>query len=112
MLPAVTRRRFTLASAALAAPVVLPRTSLGADAKIDLVHLFSGADHPIQRVIRAFNDKGTGVTVVSRQDGTTYETITQKAMAAIAAGRGPALMTTGWKLGDFARRTLGAQDFR
>ena len=109
---AVSRRRFTLAAAALAAPVILPRTSLGNDVKVDLVHLFSGAEHPIQKVIKAFNDKGTGVTVVSRQDGTTYETITQKAMSAIAAGRGPAMMTTGWKLGDFARKTLGAQDFR
>ena len=88
------------------------RASLGADAKIDFVHLWSGADHPVQKVIEAFNAKGTGVTVVSRQDGTTYETITQKAMSSIAAGRGPALMTTGWKLGDFARKTLGAQDFR
>jgi multiple sugar transport system substrate-binding protein len=66
----------------------------------------------VQKVIEGFNAKATGVTVVSRQDGTTYETITQKAMASIAAGRGPALMTTGWKLGDFARKTLGAQDFR
>lgn len=109
---AVSRRRFTLAAAALAAPAILPRESLGNDVKVDLVHLFSGAEHPIQKVIKAFNDKGTGVTVVSRQDGTTYETITQKAMASIAAGRGPAMMTTGWKLGDFARKTLGAQDFR
>ena len=96
----------------MARPVILPRASLGNDVKVDLVHLFSGAEHPIQKVIKAFNDKGTGVTVVSRQDGTTYETITQKAMSAIAAGRGPAMMTTGWKLGDFARKTLGAQDFR
>ena len=109
---AFTRRHFTLAATALAAPVILPRASLGDDVKVDLVHLWSGADHPIQKLIKAFNDKGTGVTVVSRQDGTTYETITQKAMSAIAAGRGPAMMTTGWKLGDFARRTLGAQDFR
>ena len=109
---AVSRRTVTLAAAALAAPVLLPRHSLASDVKVDLVHLFSGAEHPIQKVIKAFNEKGTGVTVVSRQDGTTYETITQKAMSAIAAGRGPAMMTTGWKLGDFARKTLGAQDFR
>jgi multiple sugar transport system substrate-binding protein len=112
MFRAVSRRRFTLAAAALAAPVVLPRASLGDDVKVDLVHAFSGADHPVQRVIRAFNDKASGVTVISRQDGTTYEAITQKAMSSIAAGRGPSLMMTGWKLGDFARRTLGAQDFR
>jgi multiple sugar transport system substrate-binding protein len=98
--------------AALTAPALLPRASLGADVKIDFVHLWSGADHPVQKVIEGFNAKHTGVTVVSRQDGTTYETITQKAMASIAAGRGPAVMTTGWKLGDFARKTLGAQDFR
>lgn len=109
---AVSRRHFTLAATALAAPIILPHESLGNDVKVDLVHLFSGAEHPIQKVIKAFNDKGTGVTVVSRQDGTTYETITQKAMASIAAGRGPAMMTTGWKLGDFAKKTLGAQDFQ
>jgi multiple sugar transport system substrate-binding protein len=108
----ISRRHFTVAATALAAPALLPRRALGADAKIDFVHLWSGADHPVQNVIRAFNEKNTGVTVVSRQDGTTYETITQKAMASIAAGRGPAVMTTGWKLGDFARKTLGAQDFR
>jgi len=112
-MPRVTRRRLTLAAAsALAAPALLPRESLGADVRIDFVHLWSGADHPVQKVINAFNAKGTGITVVSRQDGTTYETITQKAMSSIAAGRGPAVMTTGWKLGDFARKTLGAQDFR
>ena len=81
MFRAVSRRRFTFttAAAALAAPALLPRASLGADAKIDFVHLWSGADHPVQKVIEAFNAEGTGVTVVSRQDGTTYETITQKA---------------------------------
>lgn len=109
-MPRVSRRHFTVA--ALTAPALLPRASLGADVKIDFVHLWSGADHPVQKVIEGFNAKHTGVTVVSRQDGTTYETITQKAMASIAAGRGPAVMTTGWKLGDFARKTLGAQDFR
>ncbi|WP_421998243.1 extracellular solute-binding protein [Reyranella sp.] len=109
---AVNRRSFTLGAAALAAPAILPRAALASDVKIDFVHLFSGAEHPVQKVIKAFNDKGTGVTVVSRQDGTTYESITQKAMSSIAAGRGPALMTTGWKLGDFAKKTLGAQDFR
>ena len=75
----VSRRRLTLATAAAAAaPALLPRASLGADARIDFVHLWSGADHPVQKVIEAFNAKGTGVTVISRQDGTTYETITQR----------------------------------
>jgi len=97
---------------ALAMPAILVAGSArSADARIDLVHLFSGADHPAQKVIAAFNDRKLGVTVVSRQEGTTYETITTKAMAGIAAGRPPAIMTTGWKLADFAKKTLGAQDF-
>jgi len=96
---------------ALALPAILVAgAARSADARIDFVHLFSGADHPVQKVIAAFNAKKTGVTVVSRQEGTTYEAITTKAMAGIAAGRPPAIMTTGWKLADFARKTLGAQD--
>lgn len=96
----------------LAMPAILAAgQARSADARIDLVHLFSGADHPVQKVIAAFNEKKTGVTLVSRQEGTTYEAITTKAMAGIAAGRPPAIMTTGWKLADFARKTLGAQDF-
>lgn len=61
---AVTRRRFTLATAAaaLAAPALLPRTALGADAKIDFVHLWSGADHPVQKVI--MDDQGTVLHVL------------------------------------------------
>jgi len=96
---------------ALALPAILAAgAARSADARIDFVHLFSGAEHPVQKVIAAFNAKKTGVTVVSRQEGTTYEAITTKAMAGIAAGRPPAIMTTGWKLADFARKTLGAQD--
>ena len=69
-MPRVSRRRFTLAaSAALATPALLPSESLGADVKIDFVHLWSGADHPVQKVIAGFNAKNSGVTVVSRQDG-------------------------------------------
>ena len=52
----VSRRRFTLgATAALAAPALLPRESLGADIKIDFVHLWSGADHPVQKVIASLD---------------------------------------------------------
>jgi multiple sugar transport system substrate-binding protein len=109
---ALSRRHFTMAAAALAAPALLPRIALASDVQIDLMHPFPGADHPIQRLIKAFNGKGNGVTVSGRRDGTTYEAITRKAMASIAAGRGPALMVTGWKLGDFAHRILGAHDFR
>ncbi|BBK30063.1 multiple sugar transport system substrate-binding protein [Stella humosa] len=99
-------------AAAAAAFAGTSRTALSANASIDVVHFFSGADHPMELVIRAFNQKNTGVTAVSRQEGTTYEAITQKAMAGIAAGRPPAVLTTGWKLASFAKHTLGALDIR
>ncbi|MBS0549732.1 MAG: extracellular solute-binding protein [Proteobacteria bacterium] len=95
-----------------AAVMVAGGAARSANASIDIVHFFSGADHPMELVIKAFNAKNLGVTAVSRQEGTTYEAITQKAMAGIAAGRPPAVMTTGWKLASFAKHTLGAQDLR
>ena len=95
-----------------AAAFILAGPARSANASIDIVHFFSGADHPMELVIKAFNAKNLGVTAVSRQEGTTYEAINQKAMAGIAAGRPPAVMTTGWKLASFAKLTLGAQDIR
>ena len=105
-------RRAALGAAALALPALLSRPARSAAATIDVIHSWSGADHPFQRLVRTYNDRKTGVTVIPRQEGTTYEAITQKAMAGITAGRPPVLMTTGWKLADFARRTLGARDLR
>jgi multiple sugar transport system substrate-binding protein len=107
-------RRVALKTAGGAAAAVLTASqpARSANASIDIVHFFSGADHPMELVIKAFNAKNLGVTAVSRQEGTTYEAITQKAMAGIAAGRPPAVMTTGWKLAAFAKNTLGAQDIR
>lgn len=107
-------RRAALKTAGVAAVAVLTASqpARSANASIDIVHFFSGADHPMELVIKAFNAKNLGVTAVSRQEGTTYEAITQKAMAGIAAGRPPAVMTTGWKLASFAKHTLGAQDIR
>ncbi len=97
----------------LATAAILGSTpARSANTSIDIVHFFSGADHPMELVIKAFNQKNLGVTAVSRQEGTTYEAITQKAMAGIAAGRPPAVLTTGWKLASFAKHTLGAQDLR
>ena len=97
---------------ATAAVLVGSGPARSANASIDIVHFFSGADHPMELVIKAFNQKNLGITAVSRQEGTTYEAITQKAMAGMAAGRPPAVMTTGWKLASFAKHTLGAQDIR
>lgn len=69
------------------------------------------SDKPFQRVVDAFNEKGLGVTAVNRFDG-NYEEAAAKALTSIAAGRAPDMMITGWKFGYFARRTLGARDFR
>ena len=49
--------------------------------------------------------------VVNRFDG-AYEDAARKTLAAKLAGKPPALMVTGWKFAQFARRTLGARDFR
>jgi len=80
--------------------------------KVDLVHTFSGARssrsarHPCPSTTRQRRDRGQPP---GRHD---HEAITQKAMSFDRGRPRPSLMTTGWKLGDFARRTLGAQDFR
>lgn len=106
------RRAVLKTGVAAAAVLGASQPARSANASIDIVHFFSGADHPMELVIKAFNARKLGVTAVSRQEGTTYEAITQKAMAGIAAGRPPAVMTTGWKLASFAKYTLGAQDIR
>jgi multiple sugar transport system substrate-binding protein len=100
------------AAGGLAAAAVITRATAGRsqNASIDILHAYSGADHPMNKVIEAFNARATGVTAVGRQEGTTYEAITQKMMTAIGAGRPAAIMTTGWKLASFAKRTLGARD--
>jgi multiple sugar transport system substrate-binding protein len=107
-----SRRQVLGSATAVAAAAIVGRAApaLSSTAQIDIVHLFSGETHPMQKVINAFNAKQSGVNAISRQEGTTYEAITQKAMTGIAAGKPPALMTTGWKLASFAKRTLGAQD--
>ena len=101
----LSRRHFTLAAAALASPALLPLGALASDVRIDLVYSFRGSDHPIRKLVDAFNDKGIGVTVSSRRERTV-------SMSSIAAGRGPALMATDWKHAAIARRSLRARDFR
>jgi multiple sugar transport system substrate-binding protein len=80
------------------------------DARIEISSSW-GSDKPFQKVVDAFNAKKLGVTVVNRFDG-SYEEAMAKALASTAAGRPPALMTTGWKFAFFARRVLGARDLR
>lgn len=107
------RTALRVAAGSAAASVMLPGASArAANVSIDIVHFFSGSDHPMELVIKTFNAKNLGITAVSRQEGTTYEAITQKAMVGLAAGRPPAVMTTGWKLASFAKNTLGALDMK
>ena len=107
----LSRRTFLAGSTAL---VGISAFSIGsarsADAQIDVSSIW-GPDTPFQKVVDAFNAKQTGVTVANRFDG-TYETAAAKTLASVAAGRPPAMMTTGWKFGYFAKRTLGARDLR
>jgi multiple sugar transport system substrate-binding protein len=93
-----------------AAAVMLPRASLASDTTIEISSVW-GADKPFQKVVDAYNARRSGVVVVNRFDG-AYEDAARKTLAAKLAGKPPALMITGWKFAQFARRTLGARDFR
>lgn len=108
--PRLSRRRALQGAGALAATLALPRVALSSDATVTISSPW-GADRPFQQVVDAFNAKQTGVTAVNRLDG-DYQDMATKALAAAAAGRPPEMMITGWKFGYFARRTLGARDFR
>ena len=105
---AVSRRRFTFttAAAALAAPALLPRKSLGADARIDFVHLLSGADHPIQRSSRPSTreHRRHRRQPPGRRDLRDHHPEDDDGDRRRPA---PAMMTTGWKLGAFARKHVG-----
>ena len=107
---AVSRRRFVQGTAAAAAVAAFPSRAFSSDAVVTISSPW-GADRPFQQVVDAFNARQTGVQAVNRLDGDYQEMATQ-ALAATAAGRPPEMMITGWKFGYFARRTLGARDFR
>lgn len=79
----------------------------GRAVEIEVSHIFAGETHPMQLLINAFNAKNTGVTAKSRIDGTDYTVALQKAQASLAAGRPPAVVTTGWKYAPFAESALG-----
>lgn len=81
--------------------------AVGKGIEIEVSHIFSGETHPMFALIKAFNDKNLGVTVKSRVDGTDYQTALQKAQASLAAGKPPAVVTTGWKYVSFAEAGLG-----
>jgi multiple sugar transport system substrate-binding protein len=93
-----------------AAALLRPRASLASDTTIEISSVW-GADKPFQKVVDAYNARRSGVVVVNRFDG-AYEDAARKTLAAKLAGKPPALMITGWKFAQFARRTLGARDFR
>lgn len=97
------------AAGALALSAALPRRAWSSDATVTISSPW-GADRPFQQVVDAFNARKTGVTAVNRLDG-DYQDMATKALAAVAAGRPPEMMITGWKFAYFAKRTLGARDF-
>lgn len=106
----MTISRRTVLAGLSAAAAVSTRPALSADARIDVSSIW-GAGTPFAKLVEAFNAKQLGVAVTNRFDG-DYQQATAKALASIAAGRPPALMTTGWKFGYYAKRTLGARDLR
>lgn len=106
-----SRRDFGRIAAALGTAAILPNRLLAGDDALVTISSPWGEDKPFQKVVDAYNARKTGVTVVNRFDG-DYQAMATKALSSIAAGRAPELMVTGWKFGYFARRTLGARDFR
>ncbi|MHB1104522.1 MAG: extracellular solute-binding protein [Devosia sp.] len=112
--PRSALNRRTVLASGLASAAILMLGSTGrvraSNAELVISSIW-GSDKPFQKVVDAFNAKGLGVTAVNRFDG-NYEEATAKAVTSLAAGRAPDLMVTGWKFGYFARRTLGARDFR
>src|ERR1019366_6427507 len=106
----LSRRGFIAGAGGALAAQTLIAPARSADATI-VVSSVWGQDKPFQKVVDAFNAKKVGVTVTNRFDA-DYETAAAKALAGIAAGKPPALMTTGWKFGYFAKGMLGARDLR
>ena len=111
---ATTAPAASAATAMLTAPAATTGTtntiSAPAAAKaieIEVSHVYAGDTHPMALLIKAFNDKNMGVKVTSRVDGTDYQTALQKAQASLAAGKPPAVVTTGWKYASFAEAALG-----
>ncbi|GGK25395.1 extracellular solute-binding protein [Salinarimonas ramus] len=110
-LPLTRRSLLAGLAAGVAAPAILRAEAVRAsDARIVISSNF-GPETAFQAVVDAFNAKELGVEAVNQFDG-NYEEATAKTLAAISAGRPPALMTTGWKFGYYAKRTLGARDLR
>lgn len=106
-----SRRQFGKGAAGLAAAALIPGRAFAKDDTVVTISSPWGADRPFQKVVDAYNARKTGVRVVNRLDG-DYQDMATKALASIASGRPPEMMITGWKFGYFARRTLGARDFR
>lgn len=63
--------------------------------------------NPVEEVIRLFNEKNTGVRVISRTDSGSYDEVLQKTQAELAAGQPPALVTTPWAYINWASQGLG-----
>lgn len=105
----LSRRQFIKSAAAFSACSILPINAFARDDVVVTVSSPWSADKPFQKVVDAYNAKQKGVHVINRFDG-DYQDMATKALAAIAAGRPPEIMVTGWKFGYFAKRTLGARD--
>ncbi|HWV36015.1 MAG TPA: extracellular solute-binding protein [Thermomicrobiales bacterium] len=127
----VTRRRFVGSAAAAGFATVLAGRSAGAassrwsspaiiraqNAPVEIV--FSniwgtppGGDaptneHPVEQVIRAFNEQNDTIKVIGRTDSGDYYEGLQKIQAELAAGSPSALVITPWNSLHFADQGLG-----
>jgi len=62
--------------------------------EIEFYHIWGDAQHPANKLIDAFNARSTAVKVKGVVDSADYLVALQKAQAAYAAGKGPALVAT------------------
>jgi multiple sugar transport system substrate-binding protein len=68
------------------------------------------ADNPVENVINLFNEKNTGVRVISRTDSGSYAEVLQKTQVEMAAGNPPDLVSTPWASINYASEGLGLVD--
>jgi len=104
-------------SSTFAAPVVRHREAGQAQDVVEVTfhHIWgtppgtAGGDKKsrAEEVIDLFNAKNTGVKVVSRTDSGSYYDVLLKTQAELAAGNGPALVSTPWANINWAAEGLG-----
>lgn len=89
---ATTAPAATVATTAPAAGMTGTMAAARRPIEIEFYHIWTAANHPAAQLIETFNKKNTGVTVKGVAESADYLVMLQKAQAAYAANRGPAML--------------------